>query len=239
MELTKGDKRLEELNASLNDEQFLQNYKAQYDNYKISFLPKILGLWLVFCGNLIYEKNPSLLKFRAVEIIARVPYYSWVSASFTLMTLFFCNEEKALKYSNVSRFSTFAQENETMHVVVISHLVNQAFKNGELKVNFISKIFLHNFIPMFFAFFYFWWSYVLYLINPRWSYELNFMFENHAFEQYDLFLKQNAESLKHKKVASKFLDWYGRNPRTQYDFFLSVRNDEIIHRNSSITEIKN
>jgi len=228
MELTKGDKKLEELNQALNDESFLKEYKAQYDNYKVSFLPKVLGLTLVFLGNLFYGRKPNILKFRSVEIIARVPYYSWVSASFTLMTLFFSNEKKALHYSSVARFSHFAEENETMHVVVISALAKKEMKAGFIR---------YSLIPMTFAFFYFWWSYLLYFINPRYSYELNFMFEQHAFEQYDLFLKQNHESLKHKKVESEFLTWYGRYPITQYDFFLSVRNDEIIHRNSSIVEI--
>lgn len=229
IELTKGDKRLEELNQSLNDEQFMVEYKHQYDNYKVSFLPRILGKFLVFSGNLVYGKNPTYLKFRAVEIIARVPYYSWASASYTLMTLFFSNEEKALKYSEVSRFAQFAQENETMHVVVISHLAFTEEKAGFIR---------HSFIPMWFAFFYFWWSYILYFINPRYSFELNYMFESHAFDQYTKFLKKHGEELKKKTVDSKFLDWYGRYPRNQYDFFLSVRNDEIIHRNNSIEEIK-
>lgn len=227
--LVKGDVRLEQLVTSLNDDQFLKEYKGQYDNYKINFLPRILGKFLVLSGNIVYGKKPSYLKFRAVEIIARVPYYSWSAAAFTLMTLFFSNEEKALKYSEVARFSQFAQENETMHVVVISHLAR-----NEQKVGFIRG----SLIPIWFAFFYYWWSYVLYFINPKYSYQLNYMFESHAFEQYDWFLKLYEHDLKNKQCTSKFLDWYGRYPRNQYDFFLSVRNDEIIHRNNSIEEIK-
>jgi hypothetical protein len=213
----------------LVDDQFLKEYKAYYDNYKIAWLPKILGYWLVFCGNLVYGKKPSILKFRSVEIIARVPYYSWSAASFTLMTLFFTSEEKALKYSETSRFAQFAQENETMHVVVISHLASLERKAGFIRFSLI---------PITFAFFYYWWSYVLFLINPKYSYQLNYMFESHAFAQYDWFLKLYEHELKQKRCESKFLDWYGRYPRNQYDFFLSVRNDEIIHRNNSIEEIK-
>ncbi|MFM2374198.1 MAG: Alternative oxidase, partial [Candidatus Parcubacteria bacterium] len=89
-----------------------------------------------------------------------------------------------------------------------------------------------------FAFFYFWSSYILFLVKPRYSYELNFMFENHAFLQYDRFLEIYGEELKRKHVQSDFLEWYGRHPRNQYEFFLSVRNDEIIHRNTSIHEIQ-
>lgn len=64
------------------------------------------------------------------------------------------------------------------------------------------------------------------------------MFENHAFEQYSRFLEQQGEELKAKPIHCQFLDWYGRAPANQYEFFLSVRNDEIIHRNSSLEEVE-
>jgi hypothetical protein len=143
--------------------------------------------------------------------------------------MFYSNEQKAMRLSEVAKYARFAQDNETMHVVVISHLAKQEERAGIIR---------HTLIPMVFAFFYFWWSYLLYLINPRYSYELNYMFEDHAFEQYSLFLEKRAEELKKKPIQSDFLDWYGRHPRNQYDFFLSVRNDEIIHRNTSIREVQ-
>lgn len=224
----KAHTELEILNKKLNDDSFLIEYKKQYDGYKTSLFPHLLGKLLVWCGNLVYGKEPSYLKFRAVEVIARVPYHSWTSAAYTFLTLFYTNEEKALKFSNVATFSQIAQDNETMHVVVITQLAKKEEKAGFIR---------HTFIPMFFAFFYFWASYILYLINPRYSFELNYLFESHAFEQYNRFLENHDEDLKNKSITSNFLKWYGRNPKSQYDFFLSVRNDEIIHRNTSIDEI--
>lgn len=124
-----------------------------------------------------------------------------------------------------SNFARLSQENETMHVVVISKLAR-----AEQKANFI----IHTLIPMLFAFFYFWSSYLMYLIRPRWSLQLNYLFEDHAFRQYDRFLKENEQALKKKIVASNFLLWYGRDPLSQYEFFQGVRSDELIHRNRSI-----
>ena len=80
-------------------------------------------------------------------------------------------------------------------------------------------------------------SYLLYLLKPRWSYELNYLFESHAFEQYSIFLNRYGERLKEKTIESNFLKWYGRTPANQYEFFRSIRNDEIIHRNESIEEV--
>lgn len=223
------DVKMEALNSSLNDPTILEEYKKPYNNYKCHLLPRIFGRLLVWCGNTVYGKKPSYLKFRAVEVIARVPYHSWDSAAFTFLTMFYQNESKAMSLANLSQFARLAADNETMHVVVIS-----ALAKAEQKAN----MFVHTVIPMLFAFFYFWVAYWLYLLNYRYAFELNYLFESHAFEQYSLFLEQKAEELKKKPMVSKYLEWYGREAPNQFDFFMSVRNDEIIHRNKSIEEIE-
>lgn len=220
---------LERLGAELCDEKVREEYSLQYAEYPISFFPRMLGNLLVWSGNLVYGKKPTYLKFRAVEVIARVPYQSWVSAAYTLFTLFYSNEQKALELSTVTQFARLAQDNETMHVVVISQLAKKEYRAGAIR---------YTVIPMLFAFFYFWASYTLYLINKRYSMELNYCFENHAYEQYSQFLSDNEAELRSKTIESEFLAWYGRTPRSQYEFFASVRNDELIHRNMSVHSLQ-
>jgi ubiquinol oxidase len=227
MELVRGNEELERLNETLNDPEALAQYKAPYDNYRPALVPRLLGAFLVGAGNFFYGKEPSYLKFRAVEVIARVPYHSWVSAAYTLLTFCYRSEERAMRLSKMTRYARLSQDNETMHVVVISHLCSKQ------RASWLR----HTLVPMWFAFFYFWWSYALYLINPRYSYELNYLFEGHAFEQYSRFLETHGDELKKKPVMSEFLTWYGRHPRSEYEFFRSVRNDEIIHRNHSLQEL--
>ncbi|MFM2374342.1 MAG: hypothetical protein RLZZ234_337, partial [Candidatus Parcubacteria bacterium] len=179
MELQRGNEELEQLNQALNDPEVLARYKEVLDNYTPAWLPRFLGKVLVWCGNVVYGSEPSYLKFRAVEVIARVPYHSWASAAYTLLTLCYANEAKAIQLSGVAKYARLAQDNETMHVVVISHLAQKEGHAGFIR---------YTLIPMLFAFFYFWSSYILFLVKPRYSYELNYMFENHAFHQYDRFL---------------------------------------------------
>lgn len=229
MELIRGDVELEDLNTRLNDDTERAAYKARYDHYRTGVLPRVLGGFFILCGDLVYGRRPSYLKFRAIEVIARVPYHSWSAAMYTLLTLFYRSEHRALRYARVSRFAQLAQDNETMHVVVISHLCEQERRGGWIR---------HVLVPLWFAFFYYWWSYALYLVNPRWSYELNFLFEAHAYQQYSRFVEQHEHALRGKPVRSEFLAWYGRRPANQYEFFVSVRNDELIHRNRSIEEIE-
>lgn len=215
----------EALNKKLNDDHARDEYKKKYDSYRPSLIPRILGTLLIVCGTIVYGKKPSYQKFRAIEIIARVPYQSWVSVSYTLLTCFFWNEDRAISLSKRAHFAGHAQDNETMHVVVISTLTKAEGSIG---------VFRHTLIPMIFGFFYFWMSYLLYFIRPRLSYELNFLFEQHAFEAYSEFIMENTEALTQKPMNNLFLSWYGRTVCNQYDFFVSVRNDELIHRNTSL-----
>lgn len=211
----------EKLSKSLADDTVRLEYEAQGNGYRPALVPRLLGSLLVWCGNVVYGAEPSYLKFRAVEVIARVPYHSWESAAYTLLTLFYTNEKRALSLTESARFSRLAQDNETMHVVVISSLV----AGGGMR---------YSIIPVIFAWFYFWASYVLYMANPRWSFALNYLFEQHAYHQYSRFIEREAEHLRITPIDSEFLRRYGRNVRSQLEFFQSVRNDELIHRNQSL-----
>ena len=218
----------EELVLALNDDETRETYKKLHDDYPCAPLPKFLGGFFVFAGNIVFGRNPSYLKFRAVEVIARVPYHSWDSAFFTLLTTSYRDADKARELGRKMRFSRMAQDNETMHVVIISELSAK-----EESANYI----IHTAIPMLFAFGYFWVSYFLYLTRPRYALELNYLIECHAFAQYSLFLEQRGHELMHKPVDSAYLRWYGRNVTSQYELFRLIRNDELIHRNRSIEEL--
>lgn len=214
----------ETLIESLNGDDARDAYKKQRDGYRVSLVPRILAGILIGSGNLVYGRAPTYRKFRAIEIIARVPYHAWASAAFTLLTLFYADERRAVRLTAAARFAEFAGDNETMHVVVISHLARRHAMTG---------FFRRTLIPLSFGFFYFWGSYLMYLCSHRWSFEMNYLFEQHAFEQYDRFLHDYERELKHSVVESRYLAAYGRHPRTQYEFFRSVRNDELVHRNRS------
>lgn len=228
MEHTHGE-AFETLVKSLNDEAVRLEYERTCGGFRPSFLPRLLGRFLIGLGNVVYGRRASYMKFRALEVIARVPYHSWEVAAFTLLTLFYRNEEKALRLAETARFARFAQDNETMHVVVISAL---AAKNG-------ARGGMHYALfPVLFAFFYFWASYLLYLIRPRLSFELNYLFEDHAYRQYSEFITAHEETLKVRPVDSEFLRRYGRHLRSELEFFELVRNDELVHRNQSYSSLR-
>lgn len=223
------EEAFETLGASLNDSTVRAEYERPGNDYRTSVLPRLLGGILIGLGNFVYGRRPSYLKFRAVEVIARVPYHSWETAAYTLLTLFYRNEERALRLTETARFGRFAQDNETMHVVVISALAAKNGARGGMR---------YALFPVLFAWFYFWASYVLYLLRPKWSFELNYLFENHAYQQYSKFIEKNADVLRTRPMDSEFLRRYGRNPRSELEFFERVRNDELIHRNQSLSAMR-
>ncbi len=218
----------EALLKQFKDKEKLKSYKERYDNLPTSFFPRLLAKILFGTVDIIYGKKPSIRKFKVIEVVARVPYQTWEFANYLLTTNFYTNEEKALKFASRGDFGKFAQDNETMHVVVISQICKKEHRGNWP---------IHTFIPIVLAYIYFIISTILYLISSKYSYELNYLFENHAYNQYEWFIKDHADDLEKKSLKSKFLDFYGRPAKNQLAFFEAVKNDEIIHRNQSAIEM--
>lgn len=219
----------EALVKELNNPELREAYARVYDTYRPGLVARVLGYLLVGAGTLMYGKKPCYEKFKAIEVIARMPYQSWEVATYTLLTAFYSDEKRAIELTKTSTFSREAQDNETMHVVVISQIVKRLECEG---------FFRHVLVPLIFSFFYFWTLYVLYMISRKSALELNYIFENHAYHQYDEFLMTDGERLRDTAVFSDFLAFYGRYPRSEYELFESIRNDELIHRNRTIRELQ-
>jgi len=219
----------EALVKELNNDVLRAEYARPYDEYRTSMVPRLLGGFLIGSGNLIYGKKPSYEKFKAIEVIARIPYQSWEVAAYTLLSAFYGSEKRAISLTKLGAFARMAQDNETMHVVVMTHITKHYRCVG---------FFRHTLIPLLFAFVYFWILYFLYMFSRKASLEMNYLFENHAYEQYDEFLRTEGARLMHAPLMSDFLTFYGRHFKTEHEFFESVRNDELIHRNRSLRELQ-
>lgn len=220
-------KKDEELVRSLNDDILRTQYAEPFDQYRPKLIARLLGSILIHSGTFIYGRKPTYAKFKAIEVIARIPYQSWEVAAYTILTALYSNERRAIELTKLSAFSRMAQDNETMHVVVLSQIVQRLR---------CQSFFRHTFIPFFFSFFYFWVVYILFLFSRRAALDLNYLFESHAYAQYSKFLEVEGEHLRQIPVTSDFLTFYGRHVRNEYELFESIRNDELIHRNRSARE---
>lgn len=209
----------------LKDDAKRQAEFERFSSYQTSAIPLVLAKMLFATADLVYGKAPSYQKFYVIELIARVPYQSWEMWSYVFQTLVFANETRSIKLAELQRFSRLASDNETMHVVVIGTVLNK--RPSLMNLIFSFSLSLGYFCTCF-------W---LHAIKPAWAYELNFLFETHAYQAYDTFLKEHEAELKLKPIKSKFLNFYGRQTATEYEFIELVRNDELLHRNASLAYI--
>src|SRR3989344_6302764 len=219
----------EALARSLNDPARRAEYAKPFDTYRPGLIARFLGGMMIGVGNCIYGKEPSYAKCKAIEVMARVPYQSWEMAVYTLLTVLYTNEHRAMQLANTNAFSRLAQDNETMHVVVISQIVARDKSGGFIR---------HTLLPFLISFKYFVTVYILYLLSPRAALELNYLFESHAYAQYSTLLEQEGAKLRHRPVTSAYLKFYGCDVTNEYELFELIRNDELIHRNRSIRELR-
>ncbi len=218
----------EALLQQLQDGNKLKIYKEAYDGLPTGFFPRFFARILFGSMDLVYGKKPHLAKFKVLEVIARVPYQSWEFVNYLITTHFYMNEHKAIECALRGDEGKFAQDNETMHVVVISQICKQ-----EKVGNWV----MHTLAPVLVSYVYFMISTLLYFFDRRHSYQLNYLFENHAYNEYEKFIREHSETLKQKPARCAFLDFYGRECANQLELFESIKNDEIIHRNESAVEM--
>jgi ubiquinol oxidase len=182
----------------------------------------------------------SFARFYALETIARMPYFSYLSVLHLYETLGLWRKADYLKVH-------FAESwNELHHLLIMEELGG----NDQWKDRFVAQ---HS------AFFYYWMIVALYLLNPTHAYNLNQAVEQEAYDTYNSFLETHAEYLQGEpaKVAVKYYtneDMYlfdamhfdsstgstaepgakaepPRRPNIQtlYDVFRAVRDDEYEH----------
>ena len=192
---------------------------------RISPFVLFIGKALFVFMDIMYGKKPSLGKFRVLEVVARIPYQSWEVVHYFLTTHLYSNEWRAIDFFRDSEFARSAQDNETMHVGGATQM-GKSEKTG-------TGILRFYIVPLLIAYLYAVFCLLFYFFTPRKAYELNYIFEDHAREQYAIFLANN-EQFKEKPLKSKFLEVYGRANANYHDFFAGVRDDEINHRDRSL-----
>lgn len=178
----------------------------------------------VFAGD-----DRAYARFYALETIARVPYFSYLSVLHIYETLGKWRRAKYLKLH-------FAESwNELHHLLIMEELGG-------------NERFFDRFIAQHIAFGYYAIVIALYLLNPVEAYNLNQDVEEHAFATYDAYLKENEVQLKKLPAPQAAIDYYVngdlymfdefqtdtcelRRPKIEnlYDAFVAIRDDEAAH----------
>jgi hypothetical protein len=173
--------------------------------------------------DLAYGKAQTLLKFRVLEVVARVPYQAWENIGYVAITHVYSNAPLARSIHERVRLARDEQDNEQWHLLILQEYLDRRGQRGGW--------FLHRALPQVLAVVYYYVSWLLYVIRPNLSYELNRDFEAHAEREYMLFVQAHPE-LESEPFESLFKPDYGAYPNMA-DLLLSIGLDEREHKLAS------
>ena len=209
----------------------LENLKAEQQatlgtpRRRYGLLARFLFIWM----DLFYGRRRTLSKFKVLEVIARVPYQSWEHVAYIAMTHTYKMPHFARRIFDFIRESRAQQDNEQWHLLILEEMTQKK----AIRENF----FLYLILPQFTAFFYYHVSWILYVMKPAWSYELNADFEDHAEHEYMEFVKETP-AFENEPFESEFTEDYGRFASVA-DLFRNIGLDERHHKDESLARIEN
>jgi len=191
----------------------------------------------VFVIDKLYEGR-DYPRFYALETIARVPYFSFLSVLHLYESFGWWRRADYLKVH-------FAETMNEYHHLLIMEAMGGA------------DSFKDRFFAQHVAVVYFWVAVLIYMVSPRMAYNLSEQVEEHAYATYDDFLKRKGEELKQTPACGVAVSYFqlgdlylfdefqtnvyeGLNKATNeeirrpkiknlYDVIENVRNDELEH----------
>ena len=135
--------------------------------------------------DLIYGRRAGLRKFRVLEVVARVPYMAWEHVGHIAQTQNHRDHAFDRKIQDRVLLARDEQDNEFWHLLIMEEFCEKA---GYKRRWFLDRVF-----PQILSFLYYQLSWLLYVVRPKWSYQLNSDFEDHAMRQYAEFVAEHPE----------------------------------------------
>lgn len=155
-----------------------------------------------------------------LEVIARVPYFSFLCALHLAETLGYGND----KITSLQRAHFAEADNEAAHLAIMEALGG----GSQWRDRFVAQ---HA------AIMYYWLNVIGYIVSPSLSYHFSQLVENHAYLTYDKILNEKESFLKHQApvpliAREYYLSRDAGNQRiinSMYDAIEAIRDDEAEH----------
>lgn len=148
--------------------------------------PGPLARSLFLAMDLVYGRAPSLEKFAALELVARVPYQAWESVAYVALSHLQGRSGFTKRVFEFVVEARDAQDNEQWHLLLVEELVaRKGIQRPWWKAHAI---------PQLLALFYYHVSWLLYVIAPSLSYALNADFEDHAERAHLAYVASHPET---------------------------------------------
>lgn len=167
--------------------------------------------------DVLYGGRGSYGKYRVLEIVARIPYQTWETATYKQVSR---HPGRAGRlWQRVLEFRG-QQDNETWHLMIMTELAESA---GEKQGVVRGRV-----LPRLICLGYWHFSWLLYALKPDWSHRLNADFEDHAEHTYAEFVAAHPE-LEHLPHHSSFARRYGASGSVA-DLLRQIGHDERMHK---------
>ncbi len=177
--------------------------------------------------DLVYGKKRTILKFKVLEIVARMPYQAWERVAYIAMTHTYMVPAFCRRIFDFVEESRRQQDNELWHLLLLEEMRQ---KKG-IRENF----FFYKVAPQIAAFLYYHATCLLYIIKPSFGYQLNAEFEDHAEHEYMEFVKENP-SFENEHFESGFKKDYG-DYKTVADVLRRIGLDERVHKEECLARV--
>jgi ubiquinol oxidase len=172
----------------------------------------------------LYGKERTLSKFKVLELVARVPYQSWEQVAYIAITHVHDRAGLAGRIFDRVREAREQQDNEQWHLLILEDLIARSGKR-ENRIRFF-------WVPQLIALVYYQVSWLLFVVNPRWSYRLNADFEDHAEHEYMQLVAAHPE-WETVPYRYDFATDYGSFD-SQADVLRQIGHDERVHKEGSV-----
>jgi len=174
----------------------------------------------------LYGKHGSFTKFAMLETIARVPYQAWERMGYWAVHRHASRSTLAKRVFERIVDARSDQDNEQWHLLIMQDFVQrQGMKQTWFK---------HRALPWLISFFYYHVSWLLFLIKPERSYQLNAEFEDHAEHEYMCFVAAHPE-LETTPDPGTYAAEYGQYDSVA-DLLRQIGHDERVHKLESLVK---
>lgn len=184
----------------------------------------ILARILFITMDLVYGRKKTFSKFKALELLARVPYQSRENVAYIAITHMYADREFARRVFNRVKETREAQDNEMWHLLILEELIHAS----GIKEN----VLLYRILPQVIAFTYYHICWFLYAVKPSRGYLLNAQFEDHAEHEYMEFVAENPQ-FESEPFKSLFEEDYA-SFESVADAFRQIAHDERMHKEESL-----
>ena len=175
----------------------------------------------------VYGQRRTLSKFKVLELVARVPYQAWEQTAYVAITHMHQRTGMARGIHDRVVEARAQQDNEQWHLLILDELIASS--------GVVESRIKYFWIPQLIALTYYHLSWLLYVVRPKLSYQLNADFEDHAEHEYALLVAEHPE-WENRPFDSAFAADYG-NYDSVADVFRQIGHDERVHKQESESRI--